>query len=39
MKKVFFIAVLAIFGVTATQAQEVRLGAKGGVNFASIGGG
>lgn len=36
MKKVFFIALLAIFGVTTTQAQEVRLGAKGGVNFASI---
>ena len=38
MKKVFFIAVLAVFGVTATQAQEVRLGAKGGVNFSSFAG-
>ncbi len=38
MKKVFFIAVLAVFGVTATQAQEVRLGAKGGVNFSSLSG-
>ena len=38
MKKVFFIAVLAVFGVTATQAQEVRLGAKGGVNFSSFSG-
>ncbi|PVW15685.1 porin family protein [Marixanthomonas spongiae] len=38
MKKVFFIAVLAVFGITATQAQEVRLGAKGGVNFSSLSG-
>ncbi|RFN58056.1 porin family protein [Marixanthomonas ophiurae] len=38
MKKVFFIAVLTVFGVTATQAQEVRLGAKGGLNFSSFSG-
>ena len=38
MKKLFFIAATIMLSVTATQAQEVRLGAKGGVNFATIGG-
>lgn len=38
MKKVVFLAAFAVFGLSAVQAQEVRLGAKAGVNFASIGG-
>lgn len=38
MKKLFFIAAFGLMSVAATQAQEVRLGAKGGVNFANIGG-
>lgn len=38
MKKLFFIAATIMLSVTATQAQEVRLGAKGGVNFANLGG-
>lgn len=38
MKKLFFIAAITALTVSATQAQEVRLGAKAGVNFASLGG-
>ncbi|MGO3183748.1 MAG: porin family protein [Aequorivita sp.] len=38
MKKLFFVAAITAMSVSMTQAQEVRLGAKGGVNFASIGG-
>lgn len=38
MKKLFFIAAFGLMSVAATQAQEIRLGAKGGVNFANIGG-
>lgn len=38
MKKLIFIAALTVMSVSVTQAQEVRLGAKAGVNFASIGG-
>lgn len=38
MKKLFFIAAITVMAVSASQAQEVRLGAKGGVNLASIGG-
>lgn len=38
MKKSIFIVAIAVMAVSATQAQEVRLGAKAGVNFASIGG-
>lgn len=38
MKKLIFIAAITVMAVSATQAQEVRLGAKAGVNFANIGG-
>lgn len=38
MKKLIFIAAISVMAVSATQAQEVRLGAKAGVNFANIGG-
>ncbi len=38
MKKLFFIAAFGLMSVAATQAQEIRLGAKGGVNFSNIGG-
>ncbi|RFN58057.1 porin family protein [Marixanthomonas ophiurae] len=38
MKKLLLMAALAVFGLTTTNAQEVRLGAKAGVNFASVGG-
>ncbi len=38
MKKSLLIATIAILGFSAVQSQELRMGAKGGVNFASIGG-
>lgn len=38
MKKLVLFAVVAIMSVTVSQAQEIRLGAKGGVNFATLGG-
>ncbi|WP_203295867.1 porin family protein [Luteirhabdus pelagi] len=38
MKKLVLFAAVAVFGLTTMTAQEVRLGAKAGVNFASIGG-
>ncbi|WP_339698880.1 porin family protein [uncultured Marixanthomonas sp.] len=38
MKKLLLMTALAVFGLTTTNAQEVRLGAKAGANFASIGG-
>lgn len=38
MKKLFFIAAFGLMSVAATQAQEIRLGAKAGVNFATLGG-
>lgn len=38
MKKLFFMAAVTAMSVAAVQAQEVRLGAKGGVNFANISG-
>jgi hypothetical protein len=38
MKKLFFITAITIMSITATQAQEVRLGAKAGVNFSNLGG-
>ncbi len=38
MKKLFFIAAITVMAVSATQAQEVRLGAKAGVNFSTLSG-
>ncbi|PVW15684.1 porin family protein [Marixanthomonas spongiae] len=38
MKKLLLFAAFAVFATTFSFAQEVRLGAKAGVNFASIGG-
>ncbi|MCT8340143.1 PorT family protein [Flavobacteriaceae bacterium TK19130] len=38
MKKLVLFAAVAVFGLTTMTAQEVRLGAKAGINFASIGG-
>lgn len=38
MKKVLFIAVIAMFGLSSINAQNVRLGAKAGVNFATFSG-
>lgn len=38
MKKLIFIAAITVMAVSVTQAQEVRLGAKGGVNFATFNG-
>ena len=36
MKKVFFFAAFLLFSMTAINAQDVKFGAKAGVNFASI---
>jgi len=36
MKKLLMIALVAGFGFTTAQAQEVKLGAKAGVNFAKL---
>ena len=38
MKKLLLVAALSIFGFTNTNAQELRFGAKGGLNFASLNG-
>lgn len=38
MKKLGFLAAIAVMSITAVNAQEVRFGVKGGVNFSSIGG-
>ena len=38
MKKLFLVAVLAAFGFSNANAQELKFGAKAGVNFASLGG-
>lgn len=38
MKKVLLLAAFAVFALTSVQAQEVRFGAKLGLNMASIGG-
>lgn len=38
MKKVLLVAVLAVLGLTNVNAQEIKLGIKGGLNFASISG-
>ncbi len=38
MKKLVFLAAIAVMSVSAVQAQEVRLGVKGGVNFATFNG-
>ena len=35
MKKLVIIAAIAVFGITSANAQEVRIGAKGGVNLAT----
>ncbi|OUR91064.1 hypothetical protein A9Q87_11345 [Flavobacteriales bacterium 34_180_T64] len=38
MKKLFLVAVVAVFGFSNANAQEVKFGAKAGVNFATLGG-
>lgn len=38
MKKVFFIAAIAVLSVTTANAQGVSFGAKAGANFASVNG-
>lgn len=38
MKKLLLFAAVTVIGFSAAQSQEIRLGAKAGVNFASIGG-
>jgi len=38
MKKTLLIAAVAVFGFTSINAQEVKFGAKAGVNFATLGG-
>lgn len=38
MKKLLLFAAVTVIGFSAAQSQELRLGAKAGVNFASIGG-
>src|SRR5690554_5058966 len=38
MKKLFLLVVAIAITTTVSQAQEVRIGAKGGVNFATFSG-
>jgi len=38
MKKLLLVAAFAVFTINFSQAQEVRIGAKAGVNFASVSG-
>ena len=38
MKKILLVTVIAVLGLTNVNAQEIKFGAKGGLNFASIGG-
>lgn len=38
MRKVLLLAAFALFAFTSLHAQEVRLGVKGGLNIASLGG-
>lgn len=38
MKRLFIFAAVTVISFSAAQSQELRLGAKAGVNFASIGG-
>ena len=38
MKKILVLAVLTVLGFTNVNAQEIKFGAKGGLNFASISG-
>tara|TARA_B110001452_G_C15150570_1_gene400458 strand:+ start:232 stop:786 length:555 start_codon:yes stop_codon:yes gene_type:complete len=38
MKKNLLVTVIAVLGLTNVNAQEIKFGAKGGLNFASIGG-
>lgn len=38
MKKLLLMAAVAVFGLSNMNAQEVKFGAKAGVNFATIGG-
>ena len=38
MKKILFFTVLAVFGLTSLSAQGISIGAKAGVNFASLNG-
>src|SRR5690554_8222447 len=39
MRKVLLLAAFALFAFSSAQAQELRLGVKGGLNVASTGGG
>jgi len=38
MKKILLLAVVTVLGFTKVNAQEIKFGAKGGLNFASISG-
>ncbi|MFH6971239.1 porin family protein [Flavobacterium petrolei] len=38
MKKILLLAVVTVLGFTSVNAQEIKFGAKGGLNFASISG-
>lgn len=38
MKKVLLVTVIAVLGLANVNAQEIKFGAKGGLNFASISG-
>ena len=38
MKKILLLAVVTVLGFTNVNAQEIKFGAKGGLNFASISG-
>ncbi|MEP6929341.1 MAG: porin family protein, partial [Flavobacterium sp.] len=38
MKKILLLAVVTVLGFTNVNAQEIKFGAKGGLNFASVSG-
>ena len=38
MKKILLLAVVTVLGFTSVNAQEIKFGVKGGLNFATIGG-
>lgn len=38
MKKVLFVAIITVLGLSKVNAQKIKFGAKGGLNFASISG-
>ena len=38
MKKILLLAVVTVLGFTNVNAQEIKFGVKGGLNFATISG-